>query len=242
MKAKKVKTGFTMVEMLIAVFVMTLIIYFAYRIFFSQAEVVTKSIEFMQVNDSFRKVMTFMGNDIREATSILEPVPVFGEKVAGLITQTGVILKVVSTELDPAIAFDSPLGGQVSARREIVYNLEKIPNPESKSIPRFKLIRTATIEEKSGKKTVQRQEIVDNIRDLIVYRIVRKPFKPSNVSGAGDRIVLPRPIYESGTGNDLVHLNMVIERDRKDYEVGQVYNINLNTCFYKRGKEIFVNQ
>jgi prepilin-type N-terminal cleavage/methylation domain-containing protein len=57
------KKAFTMVEMLIAVVLTTMIVFFAYRIFFSQTEVVTKSIEFMQVNDSFRKVMTFMGND-----------------------------------------------------------------------------------------------------------------------------------------------------------------------------------
>lgn len=230
-----------MVEMLIAVFITTMIIFFAYKVFFSQTQVVTKSLEFMQVNDSFRKVMTFMGNDIRESTAIMLPVPVFSDKVAGLTTKTGVILKLQSSELDPTIAFDSPLGGQVSARREITYELEKIPNPASKTIPRFRLIRTASIEERPGKKTTQKQELVDNIRDLIVYRTVRKPFKPANISGDKDRIVLPRPLYESGTGNSLVHLNMVLERERKDTELGQVYNINLTTSFYKRGKEIFIN-
>jgi hypothetical protein len=232
------KKAFTMVEMLIAVVLTTMIVFFAYRIFFSQTEVVTKSIEFMQVNDSFRKVMTFMGNDIRESTSILAPTPVFSDTVPTLITKTGVVLKLQSSELDPTIPFDSPLGGQVSARREITYELEKI---ESKTVPRFRLIRTASIEESPGKKTTQRQELVDNIRDLIIYRTVRKPFKPANVSGDKDRIVLARPMYESGTGNSLVHLNMVLERERKDTEKGQVYNINLTTSFYKRGKEIFIN-
>jgi prepilin-type N-terminal cleavage/methylation domain-containing protein len=238
---KNHRTGFTMVEMLIAVFLLTLILFFAYRVFFSQTEVVTKSIEFMQVNDSFRKVMTFMGDDIRESTDILLPKPIFTDKVGSLLTKTGVILKLVSSQLDPTIPFDSPFGGQISQRREIVYELERVSNPDSQTVPRFKLTRTATVEEKPGKKSVQRQELVNNIRDLMIYRTVRKPFKPANISGQNDRIVLPRPLYESGTGNSLVHLRMVIERDRKDTEHGQVYNINMNTSFYKRGKEIFKN-
>lgn len=235
------RKAFSMIELLIALVITSLIIIFAYKIFFSQTEVVTKSIEFMQVNDSFRKVMTFMGDDIREATSILEPMPVFNEKVDSLITQTGVILKLQSSELDPRIPFDSPLGGQVSLRREITYVLTKIENPQSKTVPRFKLTRISTIKSKPGQETTQKQVLVDNIRDLIVYRTVRKPFKPSNISGEKDRIVIPRPLYESGTGNSLVHINMVLERDRKEKELGQVYNIDLHTSFYKRGKEIFIN-
>ncbi|GAB4281081.1 MAG: hypothetical protein Kow0029_26030 [Candidatus Rifleibacteriota bacterium] len=235
------KTAFTLVELLIVIAVTTMIVFFAYRIFFSQTEVVTKSIEFMQVNDSFRKVVTFMGDDIREATSILLPTPVFSEKVESLTTKTGEILKLQSSEPDPLIPFDSPLGGQVSARREITYVLQKVPNPVSKVVPRFKLFRIAKIKEKSGNETEQRQELVDNIRDLIIYRTVRKPFKPSNIADAKDRIVVPRPLYESGTGNSLVHVKMVIERERKKSEEGQVYNISLNTSFYKRGKEIFIN-
>lgn len=233
--------AFTFVELLIAVFIMSLIVFFAYRVFFSQAEVVTKSLEFMQVNDAFRKVMTFLGDDIRESTSIIEPMPIFSDKVNDLTTRPGVVLKLQSSELDPTIPFNSPLGGQVSARREITYELEKIPNPDSKTIPRFRLIRTASIEERPGKKTTQRQELVNNIRDLVIYRTVRKPFKPSNVAGAADRITLPRPLYESGTGNSLVHLNVVLERDRRDTELGEVYSIDLHTSFYKRGKEIFTN-
>lgn len=230
-----------MIELLIALVITSLIVIFSYKIFFSQAEVVTKSIEFMQVNDAFRKVMTFMGDDIRESTSILEPAPVFKEKVEALTTKTGVILKLRSSELNPRIKFNSPLGGQVSLRREIIYELEKIPNPNSKTIPRFRLIRTSTIEEKPGHKTVQKQQLIDNVRDLVVYRTVRKPFKPSNISSEKDRIVVPRPLYESGTGDSLVHIKMVLERDRKSAELGEVYNINLNTSFYKRGKEIFIN-
>jgi hypothetical protein len=240
-KIKKSCAAFTIVELLIALVITMMIVFFAYKVFFSQTEVVAKSIEFMQVNDSFRKVMMFMGDDIKESTSILKPQPIFSDKVNSLTTRTGVLLKLQSSELDPTIPFDAPLGGQVALRREITYELEKIPNPENKTIPRFRLIRTSTIQERPGQKTTQKQELVDNIRDLIIYRTVRKPFKPSNIAGPLDRIVVPRPLYESGTGDSLVHINMVVERDRKDSEQGQVYNINLHTSFYKRGKEIFAN-
>ncbi len=240
--AKKTdRKGFTIVEALIVVFITSVILLFAYRLFFSQTRMVTQSIEFLQVNDGFRKVISFMGDDIREATNILKPAPVLSDKVVELATRPGVILQLQSSDLDPHTPFDSPLGGQVSLRRDITYELEKIKNVESQSIPRYRLIRTATIEEKSGEKTTQRQTIVDNIRDLVVYRTIRRPFKPSNVGGKEEHIVLPMPISQSGTGNSLVHLSMVLERTRRGDESGDVYSINMNTSFYKRGKEIFKN-
>ena len=86
--------GFTFVEALIAVAVSTMILLFAYRIFFSQTEVVTKSLEFIHVNEGFRKVVTFMGDDIREATTILKPVPIFSSNIASQTTKPGVIMAV----------------------------------------------------------------------------------------------------------------------------------------------------
>lgn len=233
--------AFTLIEALVAISITTMILLFAYRVFFSQTEMVTKSLEFMQVNDGFRKILSFMGDDIRESTTILKPAPIFSENVIKLATKAGVVLHLQGSELDPQISFDSPLGGQVAVRRQIIYELEKIPNPESQTIPRYRLIRTTNIEEKAGQKSTQRQVLVDNIRDLIIYRTVLKPFKPGNLSSSNDHLVLPQPLRQSGTGNSLVHLKMVLERSRKDTETGQVYNIDMTTSFYKRGKEIFIN-
>lgn len=230
-----------MVEVLIAVGISTMILFFAYRVFFSQTRMVTQSIEFMQVNEGFRKVLAFMGDDIRESTTILKPVPVFLEKVPELTTQPGVVLQLQSSELNPQIPFDSPLGGQVSVRRLVTYELEKLPEENSQAGVRYRLIRTAVVEEKPGQGSKQRQVLVDNVKDFIVYRTVRKPFKPANVGGMDDRLVLSQPLSVSGTGNSLVHLKMVVERPRKAFELGEVYNINMTTSFYKRGKEIFKN-
>lgn len=235
------RIGFTIIEALIVVFITTIILIFAYRLFFSQTRMVTQSIEFLQVNDGFRKIISFMGDDIREATNILKPAPVLAEKVGELVTRPGIIMHLQGSDLDPYIPFDSPLGGQVTLRRDITYELERLELPESQTVPRYRLIRIATIEEKSGEKTTQRQTIVDNIRDLIVYRTIRRPFKPSNVGGKEDHLVLPLPISQSGTGNSLVHLKMNLERPRRGDEAGEVYSINMNTSFYKRGKEIFKN-
>ena len=230
-----------MIETLIVVLITSIILLFAYRLFYSQTRVVTQSIEFLQVNEGFRKIISFMGDDIREATNIIKPAPVMSDKVVELATKPGVILHLQSSDLDPYIPFDSPLGGQVALRRDITYELEKIKNPESQTVPRYRLIRTASVEEKPGQKTTQRQTIVDNVRDLIIYRTVRRPYKFSNVGGKEDRLVLPLPISQSGTGNSLVHLRMVLERTRKSDEVGEVYSIDMATSFYKRGKEIFKN-
>ncbi len=239
--SKSRKRAFTFVEALIAVVISGLILLFAYRLFFSQTEVVTKSLEFLHVNEGFRKVVSFMGDDVREATNILKPQPVFNERVASLTTMPGVVLHLQSSELDPRIPFDSPFGGQISVKRQVIYELEKVAAPELQTVPRYRLVRISIIEEKPGQKNTQRQVLVDNIRELVIYRTVRKPFKPSNISSGGDRLVVPMPLSQSGTGNSLVHLRLVLERSRKETETGEVYNIAMQTSFYKRGKEIFKN-
>jgi hypothetical protein len=235
------RRAFTFVEALIAVAVSALILLFAYRLFFSQTEVVTKSLEFLHVNEGFRKVVSFMGDDVREATDILKPLPVFNEQVASLTTMPGVVLHLQSSELNSQISFDSPFGGQIAVKRQVVYELEKVAAPESQTVPRYRLVRTSIIEEKPGQKNTQRQVLVDNVRELLIYRTVRKPFKPANISSGDDRLLVPTPLSQSGTGNSLIHLEIVLERSRKGTETGEVYNIAMNTSFYKRGKEIFKN-
>lgn len=234
---KPCRSGFTLIEMLIVVAITAIILLFTYRIFFSQTKMVAQSIEFIQVNDSFRKIISIMGNDIKEATNILKPSPVMPNKVTDLITKPGVILHLQSSELDPRIPFDSPLGGQISLRHDITYELEKLPSPQES--PRYKLIRTASIEESSGQKTSQRQTITDNIKDFIIYRTIKRPFKAANVLSKNDRIVIPIPLSLSGSGNNMVHLSMTLERDRKTSDPNNIYSLTMDTTFYKRGKEIF---
>lgn len=75
------RRAFTIMEALIAVAISTVILLFAYRVFFSQTEMVARSIEFLHVNEGFRKIITFMGDDIRESTTILKPSPIFLKKL-----------------------------------------------------------------------------------------------------------------------------------------------------------------
>ena len=233
--------GFTLVELLIVIVLLIIIVIFAYKVFFAQTKVVTQSLQYLQVNDSFRKVMLFLGDDIKEATNITEPLPIFNDEVSKLKTKEGVVLHLFENTIDPSISFNSPLGGQIAERDEVVYEIEKYVNPRASSIPRYRLIRTEYIQHKPGNKPKQRQVLVDNLRKFIIFRTVRKPFKPSNVSSIRTPIINPRSLYDSGTGNSLVHLKMTVERSRQ-HESGKVYNISMDTCFYKRGKEVFINQ
>ena len=191
-----------------------------------------------------------MGDDIRESTRIVKPTPIKLEDVPSVVTTTGSIMILQSSEIDPRIKFDSPLGGQISQITTIEYELEpmnKSANDDDKTeenVPvRFRLIRNATIEEKSGEKNRQRQIIADNIKELMVYRTVRQPFKPMNVGSKDDIIIQQVPLSEAGTGNSLIHLKMVMERHRNKNELKkeQIYTVTMNTSFYKRGKEIFLH-
>lgn len=232
--------GLTLVELLIVITILIFLVIFSYKLFFSQTKVVTQSLEYLNVNEGFRKVLLFLSDDIKEATNITEPVPILSKEVNKLMTKTGVVLHLFSNKIDPTIPFNSPFGGQIGVQTEVVYELEKYVNPNAKTIPRYRLIRTETIRDKPGHKLEQRQILLENLREFMVFRTVRRPFRPGNVSSSKGTIVVPRALYESGTGNSLVNLRMTIERTRKN-DKGQVYQISMDTCFYKRGREVFKN-
>ena len=241
------KTGFTLVEILIVVALLIFILYFAYQIFFSQTRAVTQTIDALQTNEGLRRVLAFVGDDVRESTRIVKPTPIKLEDVPSVVTTTGSIMILQSSEVDPRIKFDSPLGGQISQISTIEYELEPMNSSkegaDNSGPARFRLIRNATIEEKNGEKNRQRQVIADNIKEFMVFRTVRQPFKPNNVDSVNDEIIQEVPIIEAGTGNSLIHLKMVIERNRKENERNKdkVYTVTMNTSFYKRGKEIFLH-
>ena len=245
------KTGFTLVEILVVVTLLIFILVFAYRIFFSQTRAVTQTIDALQTNEGLRRVLSFVGDDVRESTRIVKPTPIPLEEVPSVVTTTGSIMILQSSEIDPRIKFDSPLGGQISQITTIEYELEPMNSSkengggssDNSGPTRFRLIRNATIEEKNGEKNRQRQVIADNIREFMVFRTVRQPFKPNNVDSVNDKIIQEVPISEAGTGNSLIHLKMVIERNRKENERDKekVYTVTMSTSFYKRGKEIFLH-
>lgn len=233
-------TAFTLVELLIVITIMAFVLVFAYKLFFSQTRAVTQSIEVLQVNDNFRRILSIMGGDIKEASNIKKPLPVALSAAAGLKTEPGVVLVLETAELNPRIKFDSTLGGQIETKHTITYELEEASLSPSQNENTFKLIRNETVEEQDGQKTKQRQAIADNIKEFIVYRIVKLPFEAHDVSSKNDRLVEPLAMHKSGTGNNVVHVKMLLERTRRPSEkTADVYHIEMNTAFYKRGKEIF---
>lgn len=233
------RSALTILELLIVATLLSLILMAVYRIFFSQAKMVTQSIEFLHVNDSFRKIGTVLGADIREATNIEFPVPIHHEKIDTLTTQTGVILKLTKNEIDPSLPFTATMG-QVAVRREIHYELEPNPHPAGQGGPRFRLMRTEFIEDSSGKQK-QRREIVDNIRDMVAFRTLNKPMAPRNITSISDRILQPIPATQNGSGHNVVHVKVTVERPSSENQ-SQVYQISMLTSFYKRGREVFTNQ
>lgn len=232
--------AFTYVEVLVVAGLLSIIMLATYKVFFSQAKLVTQSLEFMQVNDNFRKITTFLGKDIREANQILFPHPIVQEDISKLTTSLGMVLHLRTQEINPALPFDGPLGQMVRIR-DIYYELQDYPNPLAKTIPRYKLVRTEYIEEKPGERLKHVVELADNIRDFNLFRTIRKPMTAQNLTKLEDRFLTPYPSHKNGTGNNLLHMKVTIERTR-EHEKGEVYQIAMTTSFYKRGKEIFKNK
>ncbi|HOT27168.1 MAG TPA: prepilin-type N-terminal cleavage/methylation domain-containing protein [Candidatus Ozemobacteraceae bacterium] len=238
-QAMRTAKAFTFVELLIVLFLVSLILFASYKVFFQQTRMVRQSLEEIKVNDDFRKILAFMGNDVRESTRIDEPAPIRLEDARTLATKAGLLMRIAKEEQDPTLDREDSLG-QIAVRRTIVYELEDNPNPLEPSVPRFRLVRIESIDEhgRSGEST-QRHVICDDVRDLVVFRTIRKPLPPHNVDALGDRLVQPQSASVQGTGNDVVHLRVTLERTRMGGERGEVFRFPMQTCFYKRGKEIW---
>lgn len=230
-----------MVEVIIVSGLACLILWGVHKVFFSQARMVTQSVEMMKVNDLFRKIISNLTNDIRESTQIIFPVPINLGSASIQITKPGETLRLIKREIDP---FATPnesqgLGGK---QREVVYELNQYSDPKAPTIKLYKLIRTEYIEDSPGQKEFHKVEVSDCIRDLVIFRVYRKSMPYQDIKKKDDRILDLLPSYETGSGNNLVHLRVTLERGRQNpRELGNVYDISMTTCFYKRGKEVFSN-
>lgn len=237
-KKKLPNIAITLVEVLVVFLILSLILYALYKIFFSQAKVVQHSVETILVNDSFRKVLAFLGNDIREANKIVFPNPIRVEEINNLVTKPGLVLQVIKQEINPFLKPSVKLG-YVETIREIIYELEKIPLSKDSTAHKYRLIRTEYITDFSGEKQKQRHELIDNIKEFVLFRLSRKPCKIQNITSLNDKLVIPLSVYDGGTSTSLVHLRITLEK-RKLNELDKVYSISAFTSFYKRGREIFI--
>ncbi len=241
------RPGFTVVEALIVFFLMTMVLYAAHKVFYSQAKLVTQSIEDIQTNENFRKITLFLGNDIREANQILVPVPIRLKEVDKAVTRLGEVLRVVKNELDPYLP-PSEKPGSNGPIREVVYELEKSPNPMAPNTTLYKLWRTEFISDGSGSRRAgggeenQRGHVIaDNIREFVLFRTIRDHPKINDLKDKDDRLFSPLGSGATGTGNGVVHLKVVLER-RRTRDEGSVYSIAMTTSFSKRGREVFPRQ
>jgi len=247
--AKSLNTSaLTMPELLVVVLLFTIILFATYRVFFSQTRMVQQSIESVLVNDQFRKVLFYMGKDVREASLILHPPMVRPEEVVGLTTKTGVVLHLVRQEVDPSIK-PSATGLPVARNQEIIYRLEPFlatnddDSAPAQAEPRFRLVRLERVKEAQANTVEQRMEVTDMVRDLVIYRTLRKPMINQNIEGADGFILDPVTPRNNGTGYGVVHVRTILERDRRRTATieREVYGVSLSTCFSMRGKAMWKN-
>ncbi len=101
------KRGFSLAEAMVVFVLLAIILMAVYKIFFSQAKMVAQSMEYLKVNDHFRKIQAYLGNDIREATYIAYPNPVTLDEAANLTTPKAPcpVLRLVKQVVDPSAKY-----------------------------------------------------------------------------------------------------------------------------------------
>lgn len=228
----------SLVEVLVVALIASAILFIAYKVFFTQARLVEDSMEYLKVNEHFRKITAHLNNDIREANRIVMPRPIPHEDSFIRPTRIGPVVHLFKQVLDPQIKPTAE--GQEMQTVEVIYELAEHPRQDKKA-PRFILTRHEIT--RKGKAIVSRTRstLSDALAAFVAWSSVKKPPVPRSINGPGDTMLGHLPSYQNGTGPDLVHVTITVERLRRSPVQQEVYDISLTTSICRRGKEVFPN-
>lgn len=232
------RRAFTLVEVLIVALLIGLIMLVAYKVFFTQAGMVSQQLEYLKVNEHFRAITAHLNNDIREATRIELPRPIPAEDAFNKPTKPGPVIHLFKQVLAPEV---HPADGQEMQTVEVIYELVDHENPHVKDVPRYKLLRHEITRKKTEILSKTKTTLSDSLAAFVAFSTIRKPPAPRSLNTSGDSLLTWFPSFQNGTGPDLIHVTITVERLRTTAAHKEVYDISMTTSICRRGKEVFAN-
>jgi prepilin-type N-terminal cleavage/methylation domain-containing protein len=225
----KNRLGFTLTEVMIALFIFVIISGAVYKVFFAEVRNIKTALEHIGVNESARHFFAKFGNDARNANWVDYPTQTNRETVPMLLPLTdGTVCVLRRQEFDFLVK--PPAQGYLN--EEIIeYYLEKKDDGSSDLYRRVKKATDGALAEGTVRK------VCDGIGELLIFTTSRKPLKIKSFS-AGlpfKSLITHEPYTVDGTGPYLLHVYATFVRTGKDVKIKDRVVHRMKTCFNIRG-------
>jgi hypothetical protein len=226
------KQGITLVEIVIASSLFLLLMVAAYRLFFAEVLSIRTALEHIGVNESARRFFAHFGNDIRNANWVEFPEQTNRQTVSVLpVVSEGKVCTLLRQVMDFQVKPPDPAFLKIE---RIEYYLKKAKDGSSDL---YKKVYSETRGDPTSRKKVEFEKMIcDGVKDLVLYRTIRKPATISNFSAAVPfkNLLSYEPYDLDGTGPYLVHVRATFVRKGKDRGEGGAHHVKTSFCV--RGK------
>ncbi|MBF0408795.1 MAG: hypothetical protein HQM10_15720 [Candidatus Riflebacteria bacterium] len=234
------KRAFTIIEITIGSAIFVLLMFAAYRLFFSQVRYIKSSLEQVGINENFRSFHALFGNDVRNANLILLP-ELISRKDAQKIPPAveGIFCSLEKQAMDLHI---QPPQADFIKRVKITWRLKAAPDGT------FDIHRDVDSEipaEIGGHGPYKgSRKVCEGVKELYIFSSFKEPPQINNMPAINVKPTLSFPSYDSnGTGRSLLHVRISFVKKKSPSEkVKDSIQVTLRTCFAIRGNANWVNQ
>lgn len=227
------RSAITLIEVVIAGALFTLLMLAAYRLFFAEIRSIRTALSHIGVNENARRFFAHLGNDIRNANWVEYPDKLTREVVDVLMPiDVGKVCVLKRQIFDFKI---KPPDTAFLKTEKITYFLKKTEDGTSDL---FKKVESNFPSMSSGgsKKDFEKR-ICGGIKNLLLYTSNRKPVTVTKFAGLKPfkSLIAYEPYSLNGRGPYLVHIKATfIRKGRKGKEERGAHQ--LETCFCVRGR------
>lgn len=220
----------TLVEVMIAMGLFVLLMFAAYRLFFSEVKSIRTALEHIGVNESARRLFANLGNDIRNSNWVEYPEQTNRQTVDSLMPVNEGKVCVLRRQV---FNFDAKPPDPSFIHEEIIeYYLKKAEDGTSDL---YRKVKTDLPD--AAQKEFERK-VCDGVHDMLIYTTNRKPISLTGITSIipGKNLYNFEPYDLDGSGPYLVHARVSLVRKGENRPPSDFVVFTVRSSFNVRGK------
>lgn len=235
-KLRSRATGFTLLEIMLALSLFLIILFAIYRFFFAEIRAIRSALEHVEVNENARLFLARFGNDVRNSVWLESPAATVREGVPRLLPAAEGEICVLNGQV-----FDFSIKPPDPGFRKTVKITYRLKKNKFGSFEIYRDIESEAPALPGGPAPYKgSRRVCDGVKEIFVYSSLKRPVKMSSFLGALKPSLAFEPYEVDGHGPYLVHVRVSFVRpNRPVTETGNA--LALRTCFAIRGRPSWVN-
>lgn len=228
--------GFTLVEIVVSLFLAVMILFALYRIFFGEVRAIRKAMEHLGVNESSRLFFAQFGNDVRNANWMTFPAATVREGVPKLLpAAVGKVCAFSRQVFDFSV---KPPDARFIRKMQIEWELKA---SDDATFDLYRKINSEIPAYPGGPSPFSGyRKVCGGVKEISIFSSIRRPAKFSSFPGLPLKNLLVYEPYDiDGHGPQLIHVRIIFVRKSKEKNLGGPFV--MKTCFTLRGRLNGVN-